>query len=961
MLYKSFFIWKREAVKNCSTHLLHGISQLMTIFLPVLFFGAVGEVKGQIGGPLPDYDVACGNFQIIIQPQITPPCQSCCVQPSCTQAVYQVRLAISPFGLPLGAYNNGNFDLLYDQLTITVQALVNEGGLTKINKKATEDCMSGVIGGSNDGSLFRIVASEDENSASLDLNTSYIGEPGEVLPVVTFQNYQTGVLFSLVVDFYPGEPTGALPTSFQYVDSNGVPCTSFSVTYGGGPSQYPSPANANLNYRVSLGTSICTIESACFPVEMPSAAGGVDLLDFSVTVASNTHLAQKPAIQVTPGQPTPIVEYEKLPNDGGYAIHFTYENTTIAGGSELFKICAEPELFTGGYDMTASISVGRLIVGGGNCDRPAVGNNPAQCSQTGLPSCSDYTLTVQTQSAGFGQHCNELKVYTSLAGPLEDFDELNLRIDFILDAGVTLTNASLDNMTCPSGCMVTFTPPNIVELNSTVPINWSSNSFLLVEFDAPNGCVQDAWVRKAEIKPHGSPKLCYPTVSKVTFPYCTNQIAGHIATELHCYVEDVTVRVYPEDDPQACEYHLLTDCGPYSQCVCAGYDKWAIVPTKDDERLNGVTTIDLVCISQHILGSFPLLSPYYMIAADANMSGSITTFDIVSFRKLILGIYNDDDMDPSNDWPANYARSWRFVPKSFTFPNQNNPFQSSFPESLNGQTLPTLDADFVAIKVGHALNANFPGNQPPVVCNDCTAPRPSFGRFELSTPAMGMRLGEHKTIPIYAQGDAPLMAWQMGINFDKEALEFVGVSQGDLPGLKDDNFGLTEVSQGKIRALWMADLTDEDDYTRPGQKLFYITLRAKRNIINVSKLLSIDDNVLQSIGWQNNNAAYRLEINPESKAGERDGMDMGNTLKASCRPNPSMDEFAFDVDLSESSQVRLTVYDAFGRRMLFRQLSLDAGQQSIQVSEASLWPAGVYRWDIRAGKDLSANGHAVKQ
>jgi hypothetical protein len=100
---------------------------------------------------------------------------------------------------------------------------------------------------------------------------------------------------------------------------------------------------------------------------------------------------------------------------------------------------------------------------------------------------------------------------------------------------------------------------------------------------------------------------------------------------------------------------------------------FTIEPEKDDNPLNGVTTYDLVLISKHILGLEPLNSPYKMIAADANKSGSITTFDIVEIRKLILGIYTEL---PNNT-------SWRFVDKSFSFPNANNPFQTAFPEVIS--------------------------------------------------------------------------------------------------------------------------------------------------------------------------------------------------------------------------------------------------------------------------------------
>ncbi len=58
-----------------------------------------------------------------------------------------------------------------------------------------------------------------------------------------------------------------------------------------------------------------------------------------------------------------------------------------------------------------------------------------------------------------------------------------------------------------------------------------------------------------------------------------------------------------------------------------------------------------------------------MIAADANRSGSITSFDIVEFRKLILGIY---DELPNNT-------SWRFVDKSYFVPEPIQPLPDSVP------------------------------------------------------------------------------------------------------------------------------------------------------------------------------------------------------------------------------------------------------------------------------------------
>ncbi len=940
---------------------------LQTLTLAFFFFLG-GTVISAQGTPT---SVDC-EFIIHIEPVIFNPvtptsCSTCCIQPSCTQALYRVSLKLNPANLPTGAYNNGDFDLFYKQLKITVQADVAEGGSTRINKLETENC----------GAPFDIIVDEVNNSASLYLSEAFVENFGD-LPVISFENYETEVLFTLVVDFFPGEVTGAFVTDFLYVDINDDVCDTYSPTYYGSgvtPTTYPAPSSVNTSFRVVLGTSICTGELATFPVNMPTVGGAVDLLDFAITVETSTPMAQEPTIQVTSGQPTPSVAYQKLPNDEGYAMLFTYESVTVNTG-EMFRILAEPELFSGGYTMDASLEVGRVIVSSGGCNAPGIGNAAAQCSEPGLDECSDYELLIETQTALFGSNCNELKVYASIDGPDDDFDEVYLHFEFIMDPGVSITDVQAINLT---GCVATNPSANVVKLNCTSPVTWGVNSYLYIEFDSPDGCIQDVLVRNAEIMPDGDPDFCYPNVETMTFPYCTAELAGHIATETMCYVPGVEVLVFPDADPDDCEGTVTTGCGPYSKCVCVAYEDWTVVPTKDDDNntdwLNGISVLDLTLISKHIPSVAPLASPYYIIAADVNKSGSVTTFDIVELRRVIIGYYDVSLPSPGPSgpggelpWPSTYARSWQFVPKNFTFPNLTNPFQTAVPDRLTNLPLPTLNANFIAIKTGHVVNEDGDGvngiptgiNEPKTGC-DCNAPwRAALPEFTLTALPTGLNSGDYHVLPIYAQGNAPLNAWQMGIRFDHQALEFVGVSQGDLPGLNQDNFGLTKVSQGEIRALWIANLADEDDFVRPGQVLFYLTFRAKTDVADVSKLLRTDDDLLQGIGLATDKSTYRFELTPRREIKEREEIEEATDLGVRCRPNPSTDGFTLDVALPEASKVRLVVYDAFGRRMLFRELMLDEGQQAIPIPEASLWPAGVYRWDLRAGKMLRSKGHAVK-
>lgn len=126
-----------------------------------------------------------------------------------------------------------------------------------------------------------------------------------------------------------------------------------------------------------------------------------------------------------------------------------------------------------------------------------------------------------------------------------------------------------------------------------------------------------------------------------------------------------------------------------------------ITPVKNINVGNGVTTFDAVLITKHILGSQELNSPYKLIAADVNNSGTITTFDLVLMRKVILNI--------STEFPGN--TSWRFVPADFVFPNPANPWQTAFPEILTFNNDPgQTEYNWIGLKVGDVNNSANPLN-----------------------------------------------------------------------------------------------------------------------------------------------------------------------------------------------------------------------------------------------------------
>lgn len=113
---------------------------------------------------------------------------------------------------------------------------------------------------------------------------------------------------------------------------------------------------------------------------------------------------------------------------------------------------------------------------------------------------------------------------------------------------------------------------------------------------------------------------------------------------------------------------------------------------KDDDFQNGLSSLDLVFITKHILGLDPLDTPIKIMAADVNGSNSLTTLDQIGIRKVILGI----DLEFSGR-PA-----WQFFPAGYTFSNPSNPFLEPMPDifMINNFTEDITDMDFIGVKSG---------------------------------------------------------------------------------------------------------------------------------------------------------------------------------------------------------------------------------------------------------------------
>ncbi|HLP96259.1 MAG TPA: cohesin domain-containing protein [Saprospiraceae bacterium] len=901
---------------------------------------------------------------------------------SCQRMMYNVYLKAANIQGGIQLPSSGSFNLAYSELSITLK--LNRGAnamASYINEAQTEACLASFLG-NNAAVTFTAHPMEDEVTLMI---SSATGAP----PYIPFLNLQSnGPLFGIVVEAFPGESIGISCVTFTYVSNE--TCNNQTCT-GVQNANFPTPSGSNPFITVNFGDIDCSQEEYIdLPVLVTSSIQDpIGFFDFAAVISNTApdgFNAAPEFIDILSGtNPDVSVVFNQSTNQ--YIVHGRYAGPDwgdLFGTDKQLGVIRiyRPPLLCQGYTISASLLAGRIIMPGQSnalCRKYTVGDtNTASCIVPAMATCTDFQFDITTEDNL--PDCSTLEMKAVLSWDPADFNNatslqfelLRFILDIEMESGVTISDISLENFSCPgsgndpvlcaAGCVVNSNNQVEVCINVGSPITVNNNAGLVITFDAPTGCVNGVTIRKVSLKRPGE-SVCQATINDPLtgdFPYCSpameDFIQGSIATENACWIEEVEVTLDAEDGTN-CDRMLLAGnpggnnyCAPYSSgCLCdiATATKYTITPFKNDNPLNGVTTYDLVQISKHILALEPLPSYYSMIAADANKSGTITTFDIVEFRKLILGIYS---VLPNNT-------SWRFVDKLYVFPAPPaNPLGGNIPSTIVTTSLPATAANFIGVKVGDVTSSATAST-----CTVCDAQRPAIGQYSLREPRRtGLRSGQVYTLPMKAAGEIPIIAWQLALRFDPQMLELIGPSSGDAAGLTESNFNLLQAEEGIVRVSWFAQPDAlEEETIHPGQTLFHLSFRVKQDLPENMPLLRIDDELMPNLAWTQEGAEYALQTEVSQSRDEKQPLE--SLVLVTCRPNPSAGEVIFDIAaLPQSHRSQLQILDAFGRRVWQMPLSNVTQSQQIKIPEAAQWPAGVYHWELRFDQQ-KAGGIFIRQ
>jgi len=354
--------------------------------------------------------------------------------------------------------------------------------------------------------------------------------------------------------------------------------------------------------------------------------------------------------------------------------------------------------------------------------------------------------------------------------------------------------------------------------------------------------------------------------------------------------------------------------GAFNFPVVPAGQMYTLEADRNDTPKNGVSTLDLVKLQQHLLGIAPLSTPYLLIAADANKSGNVSAIDLIEIRKLILGKYTAFPNCPS----------WLFIPGDFTFSDPYNPWpfeeRSTFMVDNNGAV-----EDFMGVKVGD-LNATATAHAGMIL------PR-SLATASLEATDRVVTAGETFEVEInLADTGSKMLGGQWELIFDGATLVNV---QPLADGLTEEMWSVTETG---IRFAW----TPREAVKTTGVIKLSMTAEQAGKI---SEMISVDHTFMAGEIYNEYEEVYSLDLNWKTDAITTEVEEIQLHQN---RPNPWDTETVIPFEIAEAGEVTLSITNALGVEMSVTTQQFAAGKQQFKITNHS-WAQGLYYYTIRTG------------
>ena len=318
----------------------------------------------------------------------------------------------------------------------------------------------------------------------------------------------------------------------------------------------------------------------------------------------------------------------------------------------------------------------------------------------------------------------------------------------------------------------------------------------------------------------------------------------------------------------------------------------------DIKKNNGVSAIDVILITNHILNKTKLNNPYKLIAADVNNNKTITSIDLIFMKRLILGI----------DTTFTGNRLWAFVDSAYKFPDTTNPFPFKDSISFNNLTSNQTNQSFIGVKLG---DVNYDWS-------------PAFARgslldnVQLIIDSDKLRVkNDELRIPVSVKNFKDLTALQYTLNFNNKKYEFVAIENNKL-GVEFN--GQQATRNGNISFLW-ADAKGEEKSLEEGSEIFTLVLRAKELRISNDELrlgevinnlqLTINNSITEIEAWDKDNQLHNIILTKR----ENSHSPLATSEKWTVSPNPNDGNIVVSLSSNSNKTIVFELSNVVGKTL----------------------------------------------
>ena len=409
------------------------------------------------------------------------------------------------------------------------------------------------------------------------------------------------------------------------------------------------------------------------------------------------------------------------------------------------------------------------------------------------------------------------------------------------------------------------------------------------------------------------------------------QIAGRIFTEIEEDIEDVTVNVMNNSQTMS-PYVTQTD-GAYAFPGLDMNDDYSVQPAKDNDIFEGVSTLDLVILTQHLLGIKDLDSPYKLIAADVNLDGTININDLIEIRQLILLSINEFSAETS----------WLFVDAGYQFVNPTSPLAENYPQIIDVNNLSSdVAANFIGVKLGDVDNSAAV-NSLLAVDERSFNPTATIALDNQVTTA-----GKEVVIPFQLSDMEAMSGIQFAVEFDPASLDFVGYNETGLK-VSDNNFGFSMIDEGVVTFSW--NTNSGKTINVEGGELFELRFIAKQSS-DVSSEIELSTKYTTASAF-NENGEYNIALNVLSE----NGLAVNSTTFELYQnePNPFRGNTSISFNLPEASAATVKIMDISGKELRVIKDNFSRGYNEINLDLSSLNVNGVLYYQLETATHSATN------